>query len=172
MWNRNMSSQFVAPLVLIILSIQMVTGCKKEDPSPELRDPLYSEFVSQRNRYQKLLEDTEKGLQADLKALESTEPRTLDVKIQRNAILKKESQITEARQMLEYYRVRAELRRVYARKSYKIAFRKGEEWPDPSEINAYQTNKKLVDAPRSWGHRVPKNSHQELSAQDMKKGAE
>lgn len=157
-------------IAMLILAPLLFLGCSGEDPNPELKDPIYKDLSSEYKKHQKQLEDAEKALVEIKKELDTVESRSLDRKIKAREYQKGKKAIIEIEQMVEYYRVKSELRRVYGRKAYRIAFKKGEEWPDPQEYKDYETNKRLRNAPRNWSHRVPKSKHQQISEEDMKKG--
>lgn len=166
-----MNTYYIKIFILICVSMAML-ACNHEDPNPELRDPIYQDFAKQRAAYEKAVEDGQKTLETAIKGLESTEARTLDRKISNRAVEKAKDAITLATQKAEYYKIRAELRKAYGRREYKIAFKEGKPWPDPAEFEAYKVNKALVEADRSWSSRVPKTTHQEMSADQMKKAPE
>lgn len=148
---------------LVILSILMLTlGCNRPDPNPELKDPIYKDLKSEYSKYQKYVEDEQKKLDEAMLEMEKIEPRSLDRRAKTMEIRSFKKNILEYTQKAEYFRIKMELRRVYGRKAYRIAFQKGEDWPDPSEFKAYETNKRLQEAPRNWSHRVPKSTHQEI----------
>jgi hypothetical protein len=158
-----------SPTILIIL-IALATGaCTREHPNPEELDPIYQDFVKQQRLQEKSIEEALKALEVAEKEFASTDPRTLDRKLKTREIQKVRDAIRMAQEKAEYLRIRADLRKVYGRKSYKMAFREGKMWPDPAEYDAYKTNKSLVEADRSWSSRVPKTVHQELSSDSMKK---
>ena len=156
-------------LGIILMSL---VGCSSEDPNPELKDPIYKDLLSEYKKHEKLLEDAEKNLKVVEAEMEAVEPRSLDRKIKNREYQKTLKQIVKLRQRKEFFRIKSELRRVYGRKAYRIAYQNKEEWPDPQEFEDYNTNKRLRAAPKNWSHRVPKSKHQQISEDQMKQGAE
>ena len=154
--------------ILSILTVVMV-GCNKEDPNPELRDPIYQDLVKEHKKHEKLLEDAQKALVTIEKELDEVDARSLDRKIKNREYQKAVKGIVKLKEQTEFYRIKSELRKVYGRKAYRIAFKNKEEWPNPKEFEDYNTNKRLRAAPRNWSHRVPKSKHQEISEEQMKK---
>lgn len=149
--------------ILLVSLLGLAAGCTRMDPNPEIMDPIYQSFVKEQRNYEKLVEEGEKALATAKAELELGEVRTLDKKIQQSTYNKAVRALQQAKEMATYYKVRADLRKAYGRKEYKIAFQKGEKWPNPSEVYTYQLNKELRDAPRNWSARVPKSQHQALT---------
>jgi len=158
-------------LINLMPILFLLAACKRMDPNPELIDPVYQDFVRLQKVYEKVAEEAIKSAAVAQTDYEKSEPRTLDIKIQEKNLNKASLNHREAQQRAEYYRVRAELRKAYARRDYKIAFQEGRAWPDPKEFEAYKVNKGLQEADRSWSSRVPKTQHQEISADSKTKSA-
>ncbi|MBX3020473.1 MAG: hypothetical protein KF799_02250 [Bdellovibrionales bacterium] len=133
-----------------------VLGCSKEDPIPEVRDPIYKDLEARFNAHTKKVEELDKAVEDLKKDLAKTDPNTLEKKDVQRDIAKNRAQRAEADQWARYYRIRTERRKFEARQDYKKAFAKGEEWPNPREYSDYQVNRRLVEAPRNWAMRVPK----------------
>ena len=172
-WNNGVSmSSRIARLFILLSLVILGVGCSGEDPHPERKDPIYGDLKDEHAKHIKMLEEAEKVLATVEKEMESIEPRSIDRKIKNREYQKALSSIVKIREMVEYYRIKAELRRVYGRKAYKVAFQKGEKWPDAKEFKDYNVNKKLRAAPRNWSHRVPKSKHQQITDDDMKKASE
>ena len=146
-----------------------MVACSKEDPNPELKDPIYQDLLSEHKKYKKMLEDGEKEITKLKEELDNVDVRSIDRKIQAREYQKAIRNIVKLREQTEFYRIKSELRKVYGRKAYRIAFRENKEWPDPKEFEDYNTNKKLRAAPRNWSHRVPKSKHQQISEEQKTK---
>ncbi|MCB0364235.1 MAG: hypothetical protein H6624_14045 [Bdellovibrionaceae bacterium] len=106
--------------------------------------------------YEKKLKEETKTQEENLEELELAGSNGMDLKVARKKISSSAKKITYYTQMTNYYRIRAERRRVEGRRAYSIAFDNGESWPDPKEYQLYLVNKRLREAPRSWSVRVPK----------------
>lgn len=142
--------------LFIACSIFSILGCKSKNPNPELIDPIYLDLQKEERRHSQLVKELEKQIETSNKELASSEPRSIDLKIKAKEISGLKDRLIRLKQGEEYFRIRAELRRVEARKAYTIAFEKGEEWPNPEEFKAYEVNKRLRTVPLNWSERVPK----------------
>ena len=145
-------SKFYALLIVTLV----LFGCKKEEPNPELLDPIYKDLKAEAKKYNSQLKEEEANLEAILEDRENLKPRTIELVANRRDEKKTRGKILQFKQKAKYYEIRSERRRVEARRDYKIAFRKNEAWPNPQEYENYQTYKRLRDAPLNWGYRVPK----------------
>lgn len=143
-------------LILIIFLIT-IAGCKKEEPNPELRDPIYKFFVEQSSVLKPALEGEKKKLEDLLKDYAKAEANTPEKKQALKNIYKAQKKIVMLQQEVDYNEIRKERRRVEARKAYRIAFQNNESWPDPIEGKIFSKNQELRAASRSWDKRVPRN---------------
>lgn len=152
---------------LLILITQV--GCKSEDPSPELKDPIYGELIKE----QKSAEDQVKKSSDAIKALEKTyaeqEVRSIDKKSTQKELLAEQEKFRRATQEAEFYRIAALKRKAEAQISYKKAFAAGEPWPDPKEYENFKNMKRLRSVSRNWNERVPKIQNPLNSAEPEKK---
>lgn len=162
--NRYEVKATISFILLIILLIS-VSGCKSEDPNPELSDPIYKKLLEQvgllKTQYeseQKKIEDLER----DLEKSKVISAERIKIKKDLMSSRKKMEILAQQRQFFE---IRSEHRRVEARKKYKIAFSKGIPWPDPKEIEYFLTNQNLQLSSRNWNTRVPK-LHDRLLSQN------
>ena len=142
-------------LMLLVLS-GLVTACKKEDPTPELHDPIFQDLQSRYGAYQKNFEESTAKIPLLREALAKAEPRSIDLKNAEKELAKEKIKLMNAEQLARYYKIRAERRRLTARISYKKAFAAEKPWPDPHEYSEYQVNTRLQEANRNWAARVPK----------------
>lgn len=145
-------------LLFIPIAVLILTGCRSENPNPELSDPIYMDLSKERDIYGKMLEDEQKKLEAAHKNLGKTAVRTIDRRTALDEIEKYNNNITRFTQLYEYYKIRAERRRVEGRAAYKRAFADEKEWPNPQEYQNYKIHKSLAEASLSWNSRVPKSS--------------
>ncbi len=142
-------------VIALFLFLQL-SGCKKEDPNPELLDPIFKDLDKRASDYQKSLDEEIKH-QAEIRvALEKAEPNTLDFKNARRDMKKSLTLSLDFEQKGRYFQIRAKRRLFTDRIAYKAAFAKNEPWPDPREYSDYQVNMRLQDVPRNWNTRVPK----------------
>ncbi len=130
-------------------------GCK-ENPNPELLDPIYMDLMKEADAYGKAAEEAQKKVETKTKDLAKTKPRTIERKNIQGEILSEQTKRERSLQMQEYYKIRAIRRKAEGQIEYKKAFKKKEPWPKPEEYEAYKLNKALVSASKNWGDRVPK----------------
>lgn len=143
-------------LLLSALMVFSLLGCKKEDPNPELRDPIYQDLVKSLKSHEGSLKSAEKSLETSLKELNTTVANTVERTVAKRAVKKAKKGIKVIEQQVKYFKIRSERRLAEGRAAYRSAFRSGKRWPDESEYKAYLANKKLISASRNWGTRVPK----------------
>lgn len=150
-----MNSRIVCILIMVSLTI---IGCRKEEPNPELIDPIYSDLSKDLAGAKAAKEEAEKAVEAAEKALMKAPTRTIERRNAEEDIQKTQDKLNKITQLVEYYEIRVERRKFEARRDYKIAFAAEKSWPDPREFEAYKTNKRLVQASKNWSDRVPKFS--------------
>ncbi|MCB0361458.1 MAG: hypothetical protein KDD35_01970 [Bdellovibrionales bacterium] len=140
------------------LLVTILFGCKKMDPNPELKDPIYKDLSSIHKELEKTVIELEKNLEENFKELDQAGADGMDLKVARKKITETRQKLRKSIQLRDYTKIRMERRRVEGRRSYRIAFEKGEEWPDPKEFQQYLTHKRLRDAPRVWPTRVTRQN--------------
>lgn len=148
--------------IILLLIFFFSLGCTKRDPQPHLKDPIYRDLSSEHSRHQKMVEEQLKEVSKLEAELASTEVRTIDKRIKLRDLQTAKERLGRLKEGAEYYRIRADLRKVYAKRDYNRAFDEGAVWPDPKELEAYQTNKRLRNVSLNWSERVPKARHQEV----------
>ena len=148
--------KLTGPVITLVLALSLLGGCKQVLKQPENVDQIY---VSLREK-QKSAEDKVKSLEASLeKAKEDWDaavPQTGQVPLKRAAYFRARDKLRKALQKEEYYRLHAESRQIFARKSYFKALKAGKPWPDKKEVKRYREFEALREASRNWGDRVPK----------------
>lgn len=160
-------------LALATLMMVLLAGCSKEDPNPQLRDPIFQDLEKRANEHQKAKDEAEKQL-LDLKTkLAKAEPNTLGKRDIEKDIRKNEHLALESSQWALYYKIRTERRRIVDKLAYGEALANKKPWPDPNEYSEYLVNRRLVEANRNWNARVPKlqsrlPSSQKASAHEKK----
>lgn len=147
--------RFMLVIMMIVLSGGL-SGCTKEDPTPEERDPIYKDLERRYNEHTKAAEERKAALEELYKTLEKAEPNSIERKDVQRDIAKTKSQLLEADQWSRYYKIRMGRRKIVDRMAYKEAFDAKKEWPYPGEYSEYQTNRRLVESSRNWNLRVPK----------------
>ncbi len=141
---------------IFFLLLFMVLGCKKEEPNPELLDPIWKDLDSRAASAEKSIEE-EKKKQSDLDvSLRKSEPNTLERRNAERDLEKSKRMALDLDQKLRYYKIRANRRKIVDKITYKEAFAKNKAWPDPSEYSDYQVNMRLNEVNLNWNSRVPK----------------
>lgn len=141
----------IAFIVLISLS-----GCEKEDPNPELRDPIWQDLSKRAADYEKQRDESKAKLTGLREKLEKVEPNSMDLKDVRKDIAKTEKALLGQEQLARYYKIRAERRLVVDKISARDAHASGKEWPDKAEYSDYLVNMRLHEISLNWNKRVPK----------------
>lgn len=146
-----MTTHFFCILLLLMTSL---TACKRENPSPELIDPIYLDLKSELNSAEQSIAEYEKKIEEAKNNLEKSEPNSIDRKNAQKDLMSAQKAYTKSVELAEYYKIRTEQRLVAARIEYKKAFREDRAWPSKEAIEAYKTNKRLQNASRNWNQRL------------------
>lgn len=139
----------------LVLSLALV-ACKKEDPTPELLDPIFKDLEGRHAAYQRNVDESKAKIPVLEAQLAKAEPRSIDLKNIQKDLAKERTKLMNSEQLALYYRIRADRRKFEGRLAYKKAFAADKPWPDPTEYSEYQVNIRLTEANRNWGARVPK----------------
>lgn len=137
-------------IIAAIFILFALTACNKPDPNPELKDPIYSDLQTQLGAATAAVEAEKKKLEGFEKDLETTVPQTGQIKFAKKRVFESQALISKLEQEKSYLELKIEQRRRTAVTSYRKAFAKKEEWPDPKEFASYQVEQKLRRAKRSW----------------------
>ncbi len=148
-------NRFLSALIIIIAA-SLTCGCSKEDPHPEVRDPIYKDLKSQADLHQKEVEEQKKFLGEFKVEMAKTEANSMERKDFRIKIAKAESNIKNHEQWAHFYRIRTERRAVVDKVTSKEARLADKPWPDPSEYSDYLVNKRLREVSLNWNSRVPR----------------
>lgn len=143
-------------LALLIMVCLTLTGCRKEEPNPELKDPIFKDLSARAAQYEKSKEDGKVAVKGLREQLEKAEPNTIELKNISRDLAKTEKKLAGDEQLARYYKIRAERRRLMGRRAYREAFNAGKEWPDPAEYSDYLVNMRLHEVNLNWNTRVPK----------------
>lgn len=148
--------RFLTACSMALFMVVALSGCEKEDPNPELRDPIWKDLSERAAQYDKQKEESKAKLQALRERLEKVEPNSMDLKDVRRDIAKTEKALLGAEQLSRYYRIKADRRKVEDKISARDALAKGQEWPDKREYSDYLLNKRVHEINLNWNTRVPK----------------
>jgi len=130
-------------LILLLFSIFSLFACHKPEPNPELRDPIYQDYLSELDLAKKSLEAEEKTLKEHEATYAAVVPQTGQIKYARKRIEESKEKINRFQQQIQYFELKIANRLADTRKKYLEAFRAGKDWPDPKEIEEYHGIQKL-----------------------------
>lgn len=136
-------------LMFIILSTALIS-CNKPDPNPELKDPIFNDLNSKLGSARQALEAEKKALQEHEQALRDVVPQTGQIKYAQKRVYDAQAKIQKLGQEIRYLELKIQSRKSEAKKSYLVAFKKGEEWPNPAEYTMYDAANRLRAAKSSW----------------------
>ncbi|MBV2169000.1 MAG: hypothetical protein KUL82_09850 [Bdellovibrio sp.] len=134
-------------LIIILLSL---VACNKPDPNPELKDPIYNDLNTSLAAASQALEAEKKTLEGHEQELLDVVPQTGQIKYAQKRVEESKGRITLLEQEKQYLELKIQGRKTIAKKSYTVAFSKGEPWPDPKEWESYQLEKKMRAAKKTW----------------------
>lgn len=142
---------FLFTLILFLFACD-----EKPIPNPELSDLIFKDLVTEAKtaeaNYGQLLKENN-DLKQSLSVLPPRDPGKERLKQQ---VLASNQKLLMAATSREYFKLRAEMRLNYIKQTYPKYFAERRSWPDQSEYQQYQTNKKLRTAPREWSAHLPK----------------
>lgn len=156
-------------LQLLFCVFLLLTGCKHEEPNPELLDPIYSDLVKQQGDDEGKLAAEQKALAGARDSYEGAEPNTLDLKNAQRQIERNQRNILKLEQKVRFDKIRVGRRLAEDHLNYHKAFLAGKDWPDKEEYPKYLVNQRLLTAPRDWDARVPKLFNRKPAAKAEKK---
>ena len=139
--------------LLTTLTISLLFGlsaCKKSDPVPELKDPVFS-----------ILGNEIKAAEADIAAakiavtdaeveISKVVPQTGQIKYAKKRYWEARNRLTMAEQKLLAATTKAEMRKWKVRQESLEAFHKGKEWSGSSANDSYVLQKNLDQKSRNW----------------------
>jgi hypothetical protein len=143
-------------LLLIATSLVLISCKPKPIDNPESLDPIYSDLIAQSAAATAKAESQKKKiaeLEETISGLDNRDPALKRTIVEKQNL---ERGLIQIEQDAKYFEIRANQRRQYDKEAYLKAFREQQPWPDPSEFEEYQTQKKLRHTSRDWSERVPK----------------
>lgn len=143
------TTPFMLKLLLLSLFL-MLSACSKPDPNPELKDPIYNEFVSLAATANSELEAEKKALEGFEKELQDVVPQTGQIKFAQKRINDSKAKISRIQQEKKYFELKVTARKALAKSQYAEAFKNKTVWPDPKEWQTYEMEKKFRAAKKTW----------------------
>lgn len=128
----------------------VISGCRREDPQPELSDYIYIDLKNEVQAGERNVEEFKKKLASAEESFRISAARTIDRRTAKDEITKYTDALNRASEQLEYYKIRLSRRYAETRYNYRVAFREGRAWPPEKEFEYYQVQKKLANAPKAW----------------------
>ncbi|MFP5518372.1 MAG: hypothetical protein ACLGGX_00590 [Bdellovibrionia bacterium] len=135
---------------VLVFALLFLSSCKKEDPTPHLKDPIYNDISAKEALVGGELASATKALEDARLELENAKPQTGEVKRAQKKVYDAESKLKIIKQEQMYLIVAKAKREADAKLSYKKAFKEGKDWPDPTEFEAYKASEALRVQNRTW----------------------
>lgn len=139
-----MRKHFYLPFILSLIS------CSQPEPKPELRDPIYQDYVEQKGVIEKSLIEVEAQLREHEKSINESIPQTGQIKWATKRYWEAKNNFDRLKQQISYFDVKIIERAKYVRRNYIDKFQKGEVWENSSEFDEYKAEKKLRSAKFTW----------------------
>jgi hypothetical protein len=156
---------------LTLALILSLTGCRRALEHPETSDPVYKDLKREANRAFGLYKEKEKKAQEAKKAFDNAPIRTgqrLDAQDDYFAILNEQEKYAEK---YRYLALKAELRQKHDILIYPTVFKDKKPWPEPSQFEEYEVEKRLANAPKEWDP-DKRIKERQLASEAKKKAAE
>lgn len=132
-------------LILLLQCLLFILGCEKPDPNPHLKDPIYSDILSEITAHQSSIEAEKKQLEEHQKAAKEAKPQTGQIKFAEKRVWDSKERLAKLNQMLRYWQSRQISREIEAKESYQKAWDAKKPWPEPEEFERYKAQKKLSE---------------------------
>lgn len=143
------TNQFMKLFSILCLCL-MIAACNKPDPNPELMDPIYKDLSSSITSLNQQLEAEQKALEENETNLKQVIPQTGQNKYAEKRIRESKERIIKLNQEKAYIELKLEAQKRKAKKSYLLAYNKGEIWPNSKDWDEYQIQKKFRTASPIW----------------------
>lgn len=140
--------------------------------NPELIDPIYQELLKETKVYTDMAVKLRAEADAAKVEWEKADVKSGRARAAKNRYYSKLKEAEHAHQKSLFYELRANSRRLEARKLYIVAFEKDIPWPDPAEYEAYQDENRLKKSNMSWDARAPKWSKRKSANKSQPEEAE
>lgn len=136
--------------LLIIIFLPILIACEKPHAEPEKLDPIYEDLGKEQAKVSAAIKATEKELEGFEKELKQVVPQTGQVKYAQKRVHDTKKKIEKLKQIEEYWKLRVESRKRWAREKYLAAYKEKKPWPQKEEWDEYVMQRKLEAAPRNW----------------------
>jgi hypothetical protein len=114
-----------------------LANCKKRDPNPETKDPVYAQLQVDLGVAKAALALVDDHIKTNRESLEGAVPQSGEAAVFEKRLNQGLDARLYAAQQVRMYEVRIEERKVYVQKRYLESLTKdGRKWPDPEEAQA------------------------------------
>lgn len=127
-----------------------LAGCKKADPTPELKDALYQNFKSEAQAAEADVKAAETAVLDAEGEIKKAVPQTGQIKYAQKRYWEARNKLTLAEQKKRTAEVQAEMRLWKVRVACLEAFHAEKECGDPAALAEYQANAALAAKSKNW----------------------
>lgn len=138
------------PFLLIIISFTIFIACDAPHAEPEKLDPIYEDLTREHGKVSNEIKAAAKELEGFEKDLAAVVPQTGQIRYAQKRVSETKAKIEKLTQLQEYWRLRVESRKKWAREKYLKAYKEKKPWPPKEEWEEYVIQRKLQVAPRNW----------------------
>lgn len=145
-----MFSRAFCRILLLGLTLGPLLGCKKADPNPELKDPLYQALQTEIAAAGAAVVAAQTAVTEAEGEIKKVVPQTGQIKYAEKRYWDARNKLTQAEQKKRALEVKAEMRLWKARVANIEAFHQDKEWSDPDALANHHSDKELEAKPRNW----------------------
>ena len=137
-------------IIILCLLTLALASCKKPDPHPELKDPIYNDLNATLGTVTQLYNAELKALEGFEKEMREVVPQTGQIKYAQKRVNESKAKISKLEQEKQFLEIKIKTRLNEPRKSYTKAFNADQPWPDPQEWENYRIQRKFQQAKKTW----------------------
>lgn len=138
------------PILILIFALFTLSGCKKEDQNPHLKDPIYQDIQTKEQAAATEVVAAEKALEEVRTELKAAKPQTGEIKRAQKKVFDAERKLQVLKQNHASLIIRKQTRIQEAKTSYRKAFAAEKDWPDPNEYESYLAAERLRQTKSQW----------------------
>ncbi len=127
-----------------------LSGCKKADPNPELKDPLYQALQAEVAAATADVTAAQSAVTEAEGEIKKVVPQTGQIKYAEKRYWEARNKLTLAEQKKKAVEVQAQMRLWKTRVACLEAFHAGKECSDPAALANYQLDQAVQKSPRNW----------------------
>ena len=169
---KRLADQEKMKVVLLCLVFFLsVVGCKQPIKNPHLSDPLYLSYRSQMEENRKSADKVSDEISKFKKTLDAGELARNEKQVLLEGYFEKLKSLEKLNQQRDYLVLKMNERQKEASALYIKAFKENKPWPDPLEVQAFETERRLAAKQgKEWDVRVrmkellPKKTDQPTNA--------